>query len=171
MWKSSKCSLNCSLILPRYRASFKEFSTVIKAFSRAQTTNAGSITTPHRGLPQDAARTDCNKQTPVKKNPELEWHLDNEQEDEDETPRGSIDFTAKSLRRIFNNGSFTEGGRLYGGWWQGIPRDYRWHVRINRMNTVEADFSRSTSTWSTGLRAWDSLKVISTHWKYFCLKQ
>lgn len=75
------------------------------------------------------------------KMPELEWQLDDDTEDDDETPRGSIDFTAKSLRRIFNNGSFTEGGRLYGGWWQGIPRDYRKYIRINRMNIEEVDFS------------------------------
>lgn len=71
--------------------------------------------------------------------PELEPDLD--EDDEDETPRGSIDLTSKSLRRIFNNSSFNEGGRLYGGWWQGIPRDYRKYIRINRMNTVELDFS------------------------------
>jgi len=71
--------------------------------------------------------------------PELEPDLD--EDDEDETPRGSIDLTSKSLRRIFNNSSFVEGGRLYGGWWQGIPRDYRKYIRINRMNTVELDFS------------------------------
>jgi len=73
--------------------------------------------------------------------PEHEWHLADDIEDEDETPRGSIDFTTKALRRIFNNGSFKQGGRLYGGWWQSIPRDYRRYIRINRMNTVEVDFS------------------------------
>lgn len=71
--------------------------------------------------------------------PELEPDLD--EDNEDETPRGSIDITHKSLRRIFNNNSFVEGGRLYGGWWQSLPRDYRKYIRINRMNTVEVDFS------------------------------
>jgi hypothetical protein len=84
--------------------------------------------------------------------PELEPDLD--EDDEDETPRGSIDLTSKSLRRIFNNSSFVEGGRLYGGWWQGIPRDYRKYIRINRMNTVELDFSAfhiSLIYWLEGL--------------------
>lgn len=69
---------------------------------------------------------------------ELETNLDSQA---DETPRGSIDFTAKFLRRIFNNNSFQEGGRLYGGWWQGVPSDYRRYICINRMNTVEVDYS------------------------------
>jgi hypothetical protein len=51
-----------------------------------------------------------------------------------------LDFTKKSLVRVFNNSSFRQGGRLYGGWWQGIPRDYRRFIRINRMNTAEVDF-------------------------------
>ena len=30
----------------------------------------------------------------------------------------------KFVRRIFNNGTFEEGGRFYGGWWQRI----RWKL-------------------------------------------
>ena len=36
--------------------------------------------------------------------------------------RTPIDVTQKRLRRIFNNGSFQQGGRFYGGWWQNIPK-------------------------------------------------
>lgn len=56
-------------------------------------------------------------------------------------PARAIDFTNKALCRVFNNGNFRHGGRLYGGWWQGIPRTYRKYIRINRMNTIEIDFS------------------------------
>jgi len=66
---------------------------------------------------------------------------DVESEIEHEEPRGAIDYNRRHLYRIFNNGSFGQGGRFYGGWWQGIPREYRKYIKINRMLTVEADFS------------------------------
>lgn len=72
----------------------------------------------------------------------------------DEAPRGAIDFTKKSLKRIFNNGSLRQGGRLYGGFWQAIPREHRKYIRINHMNTIEVDFSSmhiSLIYWLKGL--------------------
>jgi hypothetical protein len=50
------------------------------------------------------------------------------------------------LHRIFNNGSFEQGGRFYGGWWQIIINDkktnstYRRYVTIDGKDTVEFDF-------------------------------
>lgn len=32
-----------------------------------------------------------------------------------------IDFSKRTLVRIFSNGSFKEGGRFYRGWWQNVP--------------------------------------------------
>jgi hypothetical protein len=55
--------------------------------------------------------------------------------------RGSLDFSRKRLKRIFNNSSFEEGGRFYHGWWQEIPREYRKHITINGQPTVELDYS------------------------------
>jgi hypothetical protein len=55
--------------------------------------------------------------------------------------KGQIDFTDKRLHRTFNNGSFHEGGRFYGGWWQNIPREYRKFIRINDKDVVELDYS------------------------------
>ena len=52
-----------------------------------------------------------------------------------------LDFTKTRLFRIFNNGSFEEGGRFYGGWWQGIPGDYRTLLTINGKRTVQLDYS------------------------------
>ena len=45
-----------------------------------------------------------------------------------------------SLYRVFNDVDFTLGGRLYGGWWQTIPSEYRRRIRINGKRTVELDF-------------------------------
>jgi hypothetical protein len=55
--------------------------------------------------------------------------------------KGTVDFTRKFVRRIFNNGSFEQGGRFYGGFWQNIPREYRKFIRINYKEIVELDYS------------------------------
>jgi hypothetical protein len=58
----------------------------------------------------------------------------------------------RSLRRTFNNGSFEQGGRLYGGFWQQTTmslkksrgpnaRPYRGHIRIEGESVVVIDFS------------------------------
>lgn len=47
---------------------------------------------------------------------------------------------ATGLYRVFNDGTFDHGGRLYGGWWQNIPSRYRPRIRINGQPTVEPDF-------------------------------
>lgn len=54
---------------------------------------------------------------------------------------GFLDFTKTRLKRIFNNGSFEQGGRFYGGWWQQIPGDYRVLITINGKRTVQLDYS------------------------------
>lgn len=52
-----------------------------------------------------------------------------------------INFADKRLRRVFNNSSWTQGGRFFGGWWQNIPREYRQFIRINGKDVVECDYS------------------------------
>ena len=47
----------------------------------------------------------------------------------------------KFTRRIFNNGSFNEGGRFYGGWWQRIDSSHRSRIRLNNIHTNEIDYS------------------------------
>ena len=54
---------------------------------------------------------------------------------------GSIDFTKTQLHRTFNNSSWEQGGRFYGGWWQRIPREYREFIKINDKDVVELDYS------------------------------
>ena len=53
----------------------------------------------------------------------------------------AVDFTRKRLYRIFSEGSFDTGGRFYGGWWQGIPSEFRRHIMIQNVRTDECDFS------------------------------
>jgi len=45
----------------------------------------------------------------------------------------------KFVRRIFNNKSFSDGGRFYGGWWQRIDSKFRKDIRMNNSPTVEID--------------------------------
>ena len=55
--------------------------------------------------------------------------------------RSPVDFSQRQLRRIFALSSFSNGGRFYGGWWQGIPSKFRKYIQIDRAVTVELDFS------------------------------
>jgi hypothetical protein len=45
------------------------------------------------------------------------------------------------LRRKFKY-SWDDGGRLYGGWWQTLPKEERPHLLINGRATVELDYGR-----------------------------
>jgi hypothetical protein len=72
---------------------------------------------------------------------------DDEDEDEDESDkhrpiaRPVLDFSKNKLKRIFNNGSFEEGGRFYSVWWQSVPSRYRSYIAIDDRPTIEVDFS------------------------------
>jgi hypothetical protein len=44
------------------------------------------------------------------------------------------------LYRVFNHGSFQQGGRFYGGWWQHAKKHLRPFITIDGQPTVEADF-------------------------------
>jgi len=51
-----------------------------------------------------------------------------------------INQTNKFVRRIFSRGSWTNNGRYYGGFWQQVGDDYRKHILINDMPTIEVDY-------------------------------
>ncbi len=44
------------------------------------------------------------------------------------------------MHRVFSRGSFACHGRLYGPWWQGLPKEYRAQITINGEATVELDY-------------------------------
>lgn len=54
---------------------------------------------------------------------------------------GPFDLTKRTLYRVFNNGTFEDGGRFYGGWWQQIPSEFRRFITLDGKHTVEVDYS------------------------------
>ena len=55
----------------------------------------------------------------------------------------NVDTTVRQLCRIFNNGSFTNGGRLWGGFWMNLSKPKRHDdLLINRENIVELDYGQ-----------------------------
>lgn len=54
--------------------------------------------------------------------------------------RVPINQTNKFVRRIFSRGSWTLNGRYYGGFWQQVGAEYRKHILINDMPTIEVDY-------------------------------
>lgn len=58
-----------------------------------------------------------------------------------EVPSHGIALHDRTLKRIFNNGRWDHGGRLYGGFWQAMKRELRAGLRINGHRVVSLDFS------------------------------
>lgn len=55
----------------------------------------------------------------------------------------SVDPSDRLLHRYFNNGSFDQGGRLFGGFWQAIPKDERYEaITIDNEPIVVLDYSQ-----------------------------
>jgi len=52
-----------------------------------------------------------------------------------------VDLTRRRLYRVFNNGSFNNGGRFYGGWWQSVPSEWRQFITVNWYPARELDYS------------------------------
>jgi len=45
------------------------------------------------------------------------------------------------MHRVFSNGTFNNGGRIYGGWWQKCPSAYRKDILINGNPVVEVTYN------------------------------
>lgn len=56
--------------------------------------------------------------------------------------RAQFDTSARRLRRYFNNSSFEEGGRLFGGFWLHLPKELRRHIHIEGCRAVTLDYSQ-----------------------------
>jgi hypothetical protein len=72
------------------------------------------------------------------------WLEDAEIDFDDFTaPDKAVDPSERRLLRYFNNGSFEEGGRLFGGFWQGLKkRERREGIMIDGEAVVTLDFAQ-----------------------------
>ena len=52
----------------------------------------------------------------------------------------TINFNDIFTRRIFNNRSWNQGGRFYGGWWQRLSKELRKKILIEKTPVIEIDF-------------------------------
>ena len=73
--------------------------------------------------------------------PRLEIEKKVGSKDQDKPHYVHISHKSKFTHRVFNNSSWDEGGRFYGGFWQRIGENYRKQILINDEDTVEIDFS------------------------------
>lgn len=64
------------------------------------------------------------------------WDGDADPEDRVDT----TDHTATHLYRVFSNGSWRQGGRFYGGFWQGLAKADRSRLLIDGEEAVELDY-------------------------------
>ena len=63
-----------------------------------------------------------------------------------------VDTSQRVLRRVFNNGSFEEGGRLYGGFWQNMKKEDREDcLLIDGEPLVELDYGQMSVNLLYGL--------------------
>lgn len=53
----------------------------------------------------------------------------------------AVDFSRKSLHRVFLDRKPDRGGRFYGPWYQNVPKEYRPKIILNGAPVVEVDYS------------------------------
>jgi hypothetical protein len=53
----------------------------------------------------------------------------------------TIDLSRKRVYRVFNNEDWKQGGRIYGAWWHGCPKELRKYILINGEPVIELDYS------------------------------
>ena len=72
---------------------------------------------------------------------ERRWDLtERALEDDDDGAGEAVELGRARLYRVFNNGSWTAGGRFYGGWWMTMPSVERARLTIDGEAVVELDF-------------------------------
>lgn len=71
----------------------------------------------------------------------------------------------KFVHRVFNNGSWKQGGRFYGAWWTEIKHkgeEWRKYIRINNKPTTEIDFKNLHIVFLYAMKKIDFFKEVGT---------
>ena len=84
-----------------------------------------------------------------------------------EEPREPFELSNRTLRRIFSLGGYENGGRFYGGWWQGIPSQYRKFIEIDGAMTREMDFSCQSALNFDPLSASNIAPPLLARWRLY----
>jgi len=53
----------------------------------------------------------------------------------------TLDISRKRVYRVFSNEDWKQGGRIYGAWWHGCPKELRKYIIIDGEPVVELDYS------------------------------
>ncbi len=77
------------------------------------------------------------------------------QDRESDENRGLVNLSNIYLRRIFSHSSMRKGGRLYGCFVQFVPKEYRVHVTIDELPTIEVDYAALHPTMAYHLEGLD----------------
>jgi hypothetical protein len=67
---------------------------------------------------------------------------------------GPVLLHKRRLRRHFNNASFEQGGRLFGGFWQDLKKVEREYLYIDESPAVTLDYGQMTAHIFYALRGW-----------------
>ena len=67
----------------------------------------------------------------------IDWKNQNKKGSDDYV----LDFSRRSLYRVFNSHSLDIGGRFYGAFWHNMPKELRRYLLIDGKETVEVDYS------------------------------
>lgn len=67
----------------------------------------------------------------------------------------------KFVRRIFNNATWDDGGRFYGGWWQRLSKDWRQRIMFGGSTSIEIDYSGLHITILYALKGIDYWKEVN----------
>jgi len=70
-----------------------------------------------------------------------------------------VDTTDRRLWRCFNNGSFEQGGRLFGGFWMPMPKVKRRGILIQGAPTITLDFGQMNARILYGIAGHDYIGV------------
>ena len=75
---------------------------------------------------------------------------------------------SKLVKKIFSNGSFDDGGKFYGGWWQRISEKQREKILMDDRETIEIDYKSLHPVLAyakKGIDFWE--RTNTTKYSYF----
>ena len=80
----------------------------------------------------------------------------------------NINHHSKLVKRLFKRGSFDQGGRFFGGWWQYVSEKQRENILIDDRETIEIDYKSLHPVLAYAKKGIDFWKGVNvTKYSYF----